>query len=183
MKAQVMASKGILVSDPSLKDMTPTRWAFEYAGIISNRNHAWRTTTKTVKDAIVHFLGLDILPPGQNLETGVLSPPAVPYLPLTAFMNPKMFYDTMKKKIEFDNQQRTEFESSPSTATSMGYDEMVNNFAEIDTIFDEIFDGVEGRIYDQNLQTVKKTGLIQEEPGPNPEAASIPVIKRKVRLD
>jgi len=162
MKAQVMANKGILVSDPSLYDMTPTRWVFEYAGLVSSKEQTWRTTTKTAQDMIVHFLGLDTIPPNENFETGTLSKPGVEYLPLTAFIDPKLFHDTMDKKIRLIEQERTTLGTSPSTEDSMGYDEMVENFDELVPIFDEIFEEaqVDAKLYDTQLEVAKKAQIL-----------------------
>jgi len=181
-----MASKGILVSDPSLYNMTPTRWVFEYAGLVSNREHQWRTITKTTKDTIIHFLGLDLVPPTEDAETGTMSKPGVEYLPMIAFLNPQFFHDTITKRLKLEEQNKTEPDAAPSTADSMGYDEMVAKFDDVADLVDDMFDeaNVDEKIYDNQLQTAQKARVFSDGSPPEANNASLsPLKKMRVTID
>lgn len=180
-----MASKGVLVSDPSLRDMTPPRWAFEYAGLISNKERDYRTLTRTMKDFIVHFLGLDLIPPIEN-DDGSLSPAPVDYLPLTAFMDPRFFRSTMNKRVRLEEQEKA-LGKHPSTVDTMGYDEMLANFDEIVDDFDEIFKDAENKVYEGRLEAAVKAGILSQAPpssSPNhPPGPSKPLKKAVVKIE
>jgi hypothetical protein len=177
-----MASKGILVSDPSLHDMNPTRWAFEYAGIVSTREQTYRTTAKVVKDYLIHFLGLDMVPPSEDTETGEVTASPVEYLPLVAFMNPRLFQSTMEKRIKLEQQNRAT-EVQASTADAMGYDEMLENFEDLVPVFDEIFEGVDEKLQNERLEAAIKAGvLVQPPPDSHPPLEPRPSTQKKATV-
>jgi len=172
-----MAAKGVLVSDPSLFSMTPTRWVFEYAGLISTREQAYRTYTKTAKEYLTHFLGLDMVPPIED-QAGNITPSPVDYLPLTAFMNPKFFQDTMGKRIRLEEQEAA-LREQPSTANTMGYDEMLKNIDDLIPIFDEIFDEVDKNVYNERLDAATKAGILVSAPS---DSSSAPPTSPKITI-
>lgn len=176
-----MASKGILVSDPSLKNMNPTRWLFEYYGIVSTREQALRTNVQLFKEMAIHFLGLDLVPPIEDPD-GHLRPSPVDYVPLTAFMNPEFFQSTMKKRSRLEEQEKALGEH-PSSETTMGYDEQLEKFDDLVPIFDEIFDKAEEKIYHQRLDAAFKAGVLSPAPStptPSSEPTDPP---KKVKIE
>jgi hypothetical protein len=140
--------------------MSPTRWTFEYAGIILKKEMEWRTATKTAKDMFIHFFGLDAVPPVEDKETGELQPPPVEYMPLTAFLNPEMYMNTMNKRFELSNQERIR-SGEDIKSDSLEYDAQVAQFDDLVPMFDEIFEEAEEKIYMERLEAAKKAGVIQ----------------------
>ncbi len=77
LKAKVLKRKNIMVSDPVLHDMNPTRWAYE----IENANIAEEDRVEELKNVFeiirttfVHLLGLNLLPV-EDKDTQLLRMP------------------------------------------------------------------------------------------------------------
>ena len=182
----MLAHKGVLVSDPSLDDMTPTRWVFEYAGIAKKKETEWKAMANAAKNMMVHFLGLDAVPPMEDQTTGGLSAPIAEYMPLVAFLNPELYANTMKKRFDYENQKKMERGEDPVSG-SKEYDEMVANFDDLIPIFEENFESADEKVYDERLEVAKKAGIIQVVEGELPPAKPVqqqnPMKSRRVKLD
>ncbi len=174
-----MASKGILVSDPSLHFMTPSRWAFEFAAIVSDREQSARTSIELIKQSFIHFLGLDLVPP-REAEDGHLSPSPVKYLPLTAFMNPKFFQSTIEKRAKLEEQEKA-LGNHASTTETMGYDEMLENIDSLIPVFEELFEGADNKVYEEQLKSAVKAGVFSDSSDPPPTSPT-PAKPKKVKL-
>lgn len=175
-----MASKGILVSDPTLHDMTPTRWTFEFAGLTQLRKQQWETTVKVTKDALVHFLGLDLIPLHDNAESGQVESSKIEYLPLTAFIAPRMFQDTMEKRIKLNEQQKA-LNPESSTEDKMGYDEMLENIDDVIEWVEEATSGADRKINDMHIETAVRAGVLQIGDSPKPVSPPPVLTKGKKR--
>jgi len=122
-----------------------------------------------------------MVPPTENQE-GHLTPSPVDYLPLTAFMNPKLFQDTINKRVRLEEQQKA-LDEQPSTANTMGYDEMLQNIDDLIPIFDEIFDDVDEKVYNERLEVATKAGILVPVPGGLPSSLSTPSKTPKVTIE
>lgn len=168
--------------------MTPVRWAFEFAGLTSNRKNHWQTTVRVTKDMLLHYLGLDMVPLHEDPETGDIREHGLDYLPLTAFIRPEMFRDTMDKRIKLESQKQA-LSEQPSTSDEMGYDEMVANFENVAQFVDDVFEdaGADEALNQTRLEAAVKAGLLtvsdnpDKTPPPNPEPNR--GSKRRVKLE
>jgi hypothetical protein len=64
-----MARKGILVSSPDVKAMTPLHWQFEYHALRKKEEEEFKVYANTFRKILVGVLGLDLLRP--NDEQGI----------------------------------------------------------------------------------------------------------------
>lgn len=58
-----MARKGILASDPSIKDMTPARWMFEHHAAMKKDREYIEVFATVLKNVMVSVFGLNIIRP------------------------------------------------------------------------------------------------------------------------
>lgn len=63
MRAYVMARKGVLLTDPSVKEMSMQQWMFEYAALAKKEKDNREFIVKAMKGVLVSTLGLNMLRP------------------------------------------------------------------------------------------------------------------------
>lgn len=63
MRAYVLARKGILMTDPSVKHMTPAQWAFEYIALNRKERDDKEFHIRSLKSVLITTLGLNLLKP------------------------------------------------------------------------------------------------------------------------
>ena len=104
-----MAQKGILVSDPSVKDMTDTQWLFEFEGLYhkdEKRLEEYKAISSIVKRSIISLLGLDLFPVEEKQGVGPDGEPIVRYrmpedheiLPLSIFVGKEELLSEIVKR-------------------------------------------------------------------------------------
>lgn len=96
MKAYVLASKGVLVSDPSVRAMSTAQWYFEFAAIKNRERSMIKTAVKLIKDMAVNLMGLNAFrpkwPDGRlKSESEITEEEREAFLPLIAWVgHPEM---------------------------------------------------------------------------------------------
>ncbi len=66
MRADVLASKGILASDPSVQSMTQVQWYFEFAALKRAERRQIELGLKLFKSTMISLLGLNRLKPTRE---------------------------------------------------------------------------------------------------------------------
>jgi hypothetical protein len=105
LKSQILAKKGVLISDPNVRMMNSTQWTFEYLSHIEEQDRRYEEITalsEMISSAIINLLGLNIAPiEEEDPETGVkrLRPPEKhEFTPLAALLAPEEIRQGIIKK-------------------------------------------------------------------------------------
>jgi hypothetical protein len=118
-----MARKGILVSNPDVRNMSPAQWAFEYYALHKKESDLAEALATNVKHLIVNILGLNALRPVN--ENGVPKKPhelteeeQEQFLPLVAWVG----HPELLKKV---GEQLQVEQAITQAAEDQSYEEMV----------------------------------------------------------
>jgi len=65
-RAYVMARKGVLITDPSVRDMSPSRWMFEYIALAKKEREEREFNIRALRNVLVSTLGLNLLRPEDS---------------------------------------------------------------------------------------------------------------------
>jgi len=103
----VLARKGVLISDPSVHDMTHAQWLWEAQNLAKKERLEldrvadftrvmFQQTALVAREIIIHLFGLHLAAPDRKPEDE-----STPYLPLVVYAShPEMFSELMKRKKE-----------------------------------------------------------------------------------
>lgn len=133
----MLERKGILISDPVLKEMNPTRWAFEVESAEiaeENRVEEMKAMFDVVKSSVIRLLGLNLMPV-EDGEGRYRLPEDHEVLPLTVWMGSggEVLKEALERNKQFLEQSKIESEIGESLA---------NPTAELSPEeLDELFDG------------------------------------------
>jgi len=109
MKSDVLASKGVLVSDPNIKKMNKARWIFEYEGYARKRKKFLRDLGLLLVGEKAQKLDID-----EEMEL----------LPLAYVLNPEVMNEYIKKTEEEEeglNMNDEEYENMLKRYEESGY--------------------------------------------------------------
>lgn len=103
----MLARKGILASDPSVKDMTPARWMFEYHAAIEKDKQDAQLIAKIVKNTIVGTFGLNLLRPTDangypKRQEDMTEEEKESFLPLVAWVGREDLVDKVREQLDKD---------------------------------------------------------------------------------
>jgi hypothetical protein len=123
MKMEVIASKGVLVSDPAFKKMNRVRWMFEYLGMVDQRK-------RLIRDLALLLVGETI----QDLDLEK----TLRIIPLAYVLNPDVVNEYMRE-VQKESQIQKDYMSDEE------YEEMLRKVEESGHALDdiELLDGEE----------------------------------------
>lgn len=114
MKSKILAKKNRLISDPVVRDMNSTQWAFEYLSYIEEQDKRYNeieTLADLVRSGVINLLGLNIVPIEEETD-GIkrLRPPEDhEFTPLaTLLASPEMLKAVMDKHNELAMQKQVD---------------------------------------------------------------------------
>ena len=109
MKCDILASKGVLVSDPNVKKMNKAQWLFEYEGYVRKRKKFLRDIGLLLVGGKAQKLDID-----EEMEL----------LPLAYVLNPEVMSEYIKKTEEAEdglNMTDEEYETMLERYEKSGY--------------------------------------------------------------
>jgi len=109
MKSNILASKGVLVSDPNVKKMNKAQWIFEYEGYVRKRKKFLRDLGLLLVGEKAQKLDID-----EEMEL----------LPLAYVLNPEVMNEYIKKTEEEEeglNMNDEEYENMLKRYEESGY--------------------------------------------------------------
>lgn len=92
-KAEVLARKHLLVSDPSIGKMNKVRWVIEYLALLEMD----KEMKKDLKNEIINMLGLSIVP------TELKQQYKIEHLPLVWYLAPEVVHSILDKQQQWDD--------------------------------------------------------------------------------
>jgi hypothetical protein len=118
LKSKILTKKGYLISDPVVKEMNPTQWAFQLLSYNEEQDNRYEEITSLAqlfKTAAINLLGLNIAPiEEEDPETGVtkLRPPKDhEFTPLSVLLaSPEMLSGIIEKHDELQVQEQVDAE-------------------------------------------------------------------------
>jgi hypothetical protein len=107
LRAFVMARKGVLLSDPSVKNMSLGQWIFEYHALAKRESDTFTTVAKALKAILINVMGLNTLRPedeqgSPKLVDNMTDEEKEAFLPLIAWVGRPEMLKLVKDQIEVD---------------------------------------------------------------------------------
>lgn len=107
MRAEVMARKGVLASDPSIKEMSSVQWYYEFAAARRSERRQIELTLKLFKSTMINLLGLNRLRPSNpdgtiKPDTELTNEEREAYLPLVLWTGHPEILKKVSEQLEED---------------------------------------------------------------------------------